>query len=264
MRDWSRSIASARAPGYLWPVFGERQFVGRVPTFTNPPRDVQHPSRGGRVLRLSFRKLMTKVFKCRVSDLAINDMVDLTSCPFRRNHAMAGMVYGVVAHKEIEDANTVVIGYEGMVHISYPPDMVLHVKPAPIYLFPHELVESDHEGERSIRFFHKGSGVVINDPLMDPTGRVEVDPALEYRLTDTDLKALQELNEAVGEAVNDAINAMAKSVQDHLLITAGDFAGRHFSCGRDNRKLKKVAIRYALAEIAAMKAEIVTIEEPAK
>lgn len=264
MLDWSRSIASARAPGYLWPVFGERQFVDRVPTFTNPPRDVQHPSRGGRVLRLSFRKLMTKVFKRRVSDLAINDMVDLTSCPYLRNHAMAGMVYGVVAHKEVEVPNTVVIGYEGIDHIGYPVDTVLHVKPAAIYLFPHELVESDHEGERNIRFFHKGSGVVINDPLMDPTGRVEVDPTSEYGLTDADLKALQELNEAVDEAVNDAINAMAKSVQDHLLITTGDFAGRHFSCGRGHRKLKKVAIRYALAEIAAMKAEIVTIEEPAK
>ena len=34
--------------------------------------------------------------------------------------------------------------------------------------------------------------------------------------------------------------------------------------GRGHRKLKKVAIRYALAEIAAMKAEIVTLEEPAK
>lgn len=183
---------------------------------------------------------MAKVFKRRVSDLAINDMVDLTSCPYLRNHAMAGMVYGVVAHKEIEDPNTVVIGYEGIDHIGYPVDTVLHVKPAAIYLFPHELVESDHEGERNIRFFHKGSGVVINDPLMDPTGRVEVDPASEYRLTDADLKALQELNEAVVEAVNDAINAMAKSVQDHLLITTGDFAGRHFSCGRGHRKLKKV------------------------
>lgn len=207
---------------------------------------------------------MTKVFKRRVSDLAINDMVDLTSCPFLRTHAMAGVVYGVVAHKEIEDANTVVIGYEGIDHIGYPADTMLHVKPDPIYLFPHELVASDHEGERNIRFFHKRSGVVINDPLMDPTGRVGVDPASEYGLTDVDLRALQELNEAVDEAVNDAINVIAKSVQDHLLIATGDFAGRHFSCGRGHRKLKKVAIRYALAEIAAMKAEIVTIEEPAK
>jgi len=63
---------------------------------------------------------MTKVFKRRVAELAINDMVDLTSCPYLRNQAMAGMVYGVVAHKDVDHPNTVVIGYEGIDHIGYP------------------------------------------------------------------------------------------------------------------------------------------------
>lgn len=263
--EWSPSIATARAPGYLWPDFGERQFVGRVPTFTNPHRDVQHPSRGGRVLELSLRKLMTKVFKRRVSDLAINDMVDLTSCPYLRNQTMAGMVYGAVAHKEIEDDKTVVIGYEGIDHIGYPMGTVLCVKPAPIYVFPHELVECElGEDELGIRFYDKEAGVVIGDPLMDATGRIEVDPAVAYLLSEEDVKALNDLNAAVDAAVEDAINAMAKSIQDHLLNTTGDFASLHFSRGQGHRKFKKVAIRYALAEIAVTKAELVTIEEPAK
>lgn len=201
---------------------------------------------------------MTKVFKRRVSDLAINDMVDLTSCPYLRNHAMAGMVYGVVAHKEIEDDKTVVIGYEGIDHVGYPMGTVLSVKPAPIYVFPHELVECElGKDELGIRFYDKEAGVVIDDPLMDATGRIEVDPADAYLLSEEAVKALNDLNAAMDAAVEDAINAMAKSIQDHLLITTGDFASLHFSGGQGHRTFKKVAIRYALAEIAVTKAELV-------
>ena len=208
---------------------------------------------------------MTKVFKRHVSDLAINDMVDLTSCPYLRNQTMAGMLYGVVAHKEIEDDKTVVIGYEGIDHIGYPKGTVLYVMPAPIYVFPHELVEFElGQYELGIRFYDKEAGVVIDDPLMDTTGRIEVDPAVAYLLSEEDVKALNDLNAAVDAAVEDAINAMAKSIQDHLLITTGDFASLHFAGGQGHRKFKKVAIRYALAEIAGTKAELVTIEEPAK
>jgi hypothetical protein len=263
--DWSPSIARALVPGYLWPDFGERQFVGRVPTFINPPRDVQHPSRGGRVLRLSFRKLMTKVFKRRVADLAINDMVDLTSCPYQRNHPMAGMVYGVVAHKEVEDAKTVVIGYEGIDHVGYPADTVLTVKPEPIYLFPHQLAECDlGKDEVGIRFCDTESGVVIEDWNVESSGRFAVDPAEAYGLSADDLKALKGLNSAVDAAVEDAINAMAQSIQEHLLITTGDLAGNHFAGLQSLRKIKKAAIRYALAEIKAKKAELVTIVETVK
>lgn len=205
---------------------------------------------------------MTKVFKRRVSDLAINDMVDLTSCQFLRNHTMAGMVYGVVAHKEIEDANTVVIGYEGIDHIGYPADTVLHVKPAPIYVFPHQLVECElGKDELGIRFLHKETGVVIEDLLMDATGRFEIDPAEAYGLNAEHLKALSDLNAAVDVAVEEAVDALAKSLQDHLLITTGDFAGLHFSGERSIRKIKTTAIRYALAEIQVAQAELVTVEE---
>ncbi|WP_300655879.1 hypothetical protein [Hydrogenophaga sp.] len=208
---------------------------------------------------------MTKVFKRRVADLAINELVDLLSCPFLSGHSMADSLYGVVAFKQIEDPKTVVIGYEGIDHIGYPADTVLTVKPEPIYLFPHELVECDlGKDEVGIRFYDKKSGVVVDDLSMDSTGRFAVNPAEAYGLSRDDLKALEDLNSAVDAAVEDAINAMAKSIQEHLLITTGDLAGNHFAGARSHRKIKKAVIRYALAEIKAKQAELVTIEETVK
>jgi hypothetical protein len=202
---------------------------------------------------------MTKVFKRRVAELAINDMVDLTSCPYLRNQAMAGMVYGVVAHKDVDHPNTVVIGYEGIDHIGYPADTVLTVKPPQIYLFPHELVECDlAKDEIGVRFCDTASGVVIEDWHVESSGRFEVDPAEAYGLNADDLKALEELNCAIDAAADAAINAMAQSIQGHLLITTGDLAGIHFSDTSTHRSIKKAAICYALAEIKAKQAELVT------
>lgn len=202
-----------------------------------------------------------KVFKRRVGDLAINDRVDLASCPYLCNSPIAGNIYGVVTHKDHETQETVVIGYEGIDHIGYPKDTVLTVVPEPIYLFPHELVECDlgHES-LYIRFVDRTSGVVIGDLTMDPTGRETVGPEA-YGLTDADVIALNRLNVAIDEAVETALDAMAKAVQDHLQIATGDFAGLYFSGERKRRKLKKTAIRYALAEIKALRAELVDSEE---
>lgn len=205
---------------------------------------------------------MTKqVFKRRVGDLAINDRVDLASCPYLRNSPIAAKIYGVVTHKDHETQETVVIGYEGIDHIGYPKDTVLTVVPEAIYLFPHDLVECDlgYEG-LYIRFVDRMSGVVIDELTLDPTGRETVDPQT-YGLTDVDVVALNRLNVAIDEAVETALDAMTKAVRDHLQIAPGDFSGPYFSGERERRKLKKTAIRYALAEIKAMRAKLVDSEE---
>ena len=64
----------------------------------------------------------------KVEDLAVGNRVDLTSCPYLKNHSSAECEYALVALVERETPNCVVIGYEGIDHIGYQVGTVLQVR----------------------------------------------------------------------------------------------------------------------------------------
>lgn len=69
----------------------------------------------------------SKTIKKRVTDLQLDDLVDLSSCPFLKKHPSAQFEYGQVVHIERETDACIVIGYEGIDHIGYPVETELLV-----------------------------------------------------------------------------------------------------------------------------------------
>lgn len=63
------------------------------------------------------------------------------------------------------------------------------------------------------------------------------------------MKALAYLQEVVEDAVEDAINAGCRRIQDYLGVTDGGFAGVYFSGLEHRKKLLEVFIAYAAEEI---------------
>lgn len=63
-----------------------------------------------------------------VEDLAVGNRVDLSSCPYLKDNPSLHGLYGVVEHVERETPHCVVIGYEGIDHVGYPPGTILQVR----------------------------------------------------------------------------------------------------------------------------------------
>lgn len=63
----------------------------------------------------------------KVEDLIEGDLVDLSSCPFLKNHPSATFEYAQVVLVEQETPDCVVIGYEGVDHVGYKVGTVLTV-----------------------------------------------------------------------------------------------------------------------------------------
>ena len=64
----------------------------------------------------------------KVEDLAVGNRVDLTSCPYLKNHPSADCEYALVADVERETPDCVVVGYEGIDHIGYQVGTVLQAR----------------------------------------------------------------------------------------------------------------------------------------
>jgi hypothetical protein len=64
----------------------------------------------------------------KVEDLAVGNRVDLTSCPYLKNHSSADCEYALVVYVERETPDCVVVGYEGIDHIGYQVGTVLQVR----------------------------------------------------------------------------------------------------------------------------------------
>lgn len=63
-----------------------------------------------------------------VEHLAVGNRIDLLSCPFLKNHAMAKEEYGIVVHVDHETPECVVVGYEGIDQVGYPAGTILQVR----------------------------------------------------------------------------------------------------------------------------------------
>lgn len=69
---------------------------------------------------------MTLITKT-VESLVPGDLVDLASCPYFKDHAMAEHQYGEVDFCERETEACVLVGYEGIDQVGYPVGTELQV-----------------------------------------------------------------------------------------------------------------------------------------
>lgn len=86
----------------------------------------------------------------------------------------------------------------------------------------------DPTDDRPVFGFHF-NGMFIYDPKLSECGRFEVDPVECYGLTPERQSHLEQLNERLEAATEDAINAGALSIQKALGVPTGDTAGVFFS-----------------------------------
>lgn len=112
--------------------------------------------------------------------------------------------------------------------------------------FPKEVIaiQTDSGGSELGFLFQ---GIAIADPNMSECSRFAIDPAY-YGLTAQHAQDLKEINLAVQEAVEDAVNAGCKKLQSYLGLQSGDVAGHYFS-GESTNKLQELFVDYCVAEI---------------
>lgn len=63
-----------------------------------------------------------------VTDLVPGALVDLTTCPYLKSHAMAPYEYGQVTDVDRETPECVAVSYEGIDTVGYPVDTVLQAQ----------------------------------------------------------------------------------------------------------------------------------------
>ena len=89
------------------------------------------------------------------------------------------------------------------------------------------------DAENQPVFGFERDGVFITDPFVSDCGRFHADPVKAYEISLDDATALVALNEALGSAVEAAVSAGCKVLQEKMGVASGDTAGAHFS-NRDN------------------------------
>lgn len=70
--------------------------------------------------------------RVKVEDLKEGDLVDLSSCPFLKNHPSAEFEYATVGFVEEETPNCILVGYDGIDHVGYPKGTELLVADRPV------------------------------------------------------------------------------------------------------------------------------------
>lgn len=86
----------------------------------------------------------------------------------------------------------------------------------------------DPTDDRPVFGFHF-NGMFIYDPKLSECGRFSVDPVECYGLTPERQSHLEQLNERLEAATEDALNAGTLSIQKALGVPSGDTAGIFFS-----------------------------------
>lgn len=97
------------------------------------------------------------------------------------------------------------------------------------YKFSISLEQGEHPETGLAVFGFVHNGMFIHDPFVSECSRFKVDPPEAYSITWEDADALKELNKALAEATEAAVNAACKSFLDAAGISSGDVAGIFFS-----------------------------------
>lgn len=110
-------------------------------------------------------------------------------------------------------------------------------------------LSTDTENQPVFGFSSKD--IFISDPFVSDCGRFEAHPTDTYGISLKDARALVRLNKALATAIEAAVNAGCKVLQDEMGIESGDVAGIHFS-NTDNRiGIAESLGKYFAAELAS-------------
>lgn len=113
--------------------------------------------------------------------------------------------------------------------------------------FPYRVnAVTNSEGEPVLAFSHEG--MEIHDVTVTSCGRFKASPA-DYGLTIEQAEAFNLLQLSLASAAQHTLDELSKSVQDHLAVPSGDFAGVYFS-GEASSLVRKLVVEYAAAEIS--------------
>lgn len=109
-------------------------------------------------------------------------------------------------------------------------------------------LSTDAENQPVFGFYSRG--MFISDPFVSDCSRFEVNPADAYGISLEDAEALVKLNKTLATAVEAAVNAGCKVLQDEMGIEAGDVAGIHFSNADNHIGIAQSLGTYFAAELA--------------
>lgn len=117
------------------------------------------------------------------------------------------------------------------------------------FTFPLEVCEDPSSGIAQLGLVINGT--VIFEPSASECGRFLVAPETAYGLSTEDVSQLESLNKLVADATQAALDAGCQAVQKALGVTAGDWAGAHFSEAARTSPVAKAMAEYILAEYQA-------------
>ncbi|MDP3351718.1 MAG: hypothetical protein Q8S92_22260 [Hydrogenophaga sp.] len=156
-------------------------------------------------------------------------------------------------HSPVEIAGRVIDGLISIRLVDMEPVLlgandVLKLKVPAILEFPHRLLLSENAADERLDVGFAFSGSIVRDNLVSE-GNTFSHPLDIYGLNPDNHKALIDFNKAIDEAVEDAINAFALRIQNHVGCTDGGFAGQVFSHDARVHQVRNALIEYAVLEV---------------
>lgn len=124
-----------------------------------------------------------------------------------------------------------------------------------MHKFPHPVSLGEDAQTGKPIFGVNVNGYHIVDPTVSECGRFEVDPQETYGMSEADVAALKGLNNTLEDALQDALNAGCKTIQDALGVEQGDWAGLFFSGDERTKPLKYLLGQYMDSEIRRLQAQ---------
>lgn len=165
-------------------------------------------------------------------------------------------------HSPVEIAGRVIDGLISIRFVDMEPVLlgandVLKLKVPAILEFPHRLLltESDEVERLDVGFAFNGT--IVRDNLVSE-GNTFSHPLEIYGLNPENQQALVDFNKTIDAAVEDAINAFALRIQNHVGCTDGGFAGQVFSHDARVHQVRNALIEYAVLEVSFTKNSVQT------
>jgi len=165
-------------------------------------------------------------------------------------------------HSPVEIAGRVIDGLVSIRFVDMEPVLlgandVLKLKVPAILEFPHRLLLSESDADERLDVGFAFNDSIVRDNLVSE-GNTFSHPLDIYGLTPENHQALIDFNRTIDEAVEDAINAFALRIQNHVGCTDGGFAGQVFSHDARVHKVRNALIEYAVLEVSFTKNTVQT------
>lgn len=200
---------------------------------------------------------MTTFITKQAYQLIPGDQVQLASHPDLQASATEERT-----HSPVEIAGRVIDGLISIRFVDMEPFLlgandVLKLKVPAILEFPHRLLLSENDADERLDVGFAFNGSIVRGNLVSE-GNTFSHPLDIYGLTPENHNALVDFNKAIDDAVEDAINAFALRIQNHVGCTDGGFAGQIFSHDARVHQVRNALIEYAVLEVGFTKNSVQT------